>query len=178
MAPHSTDHFIFYQEATQYWVKATVGLPFYAKNGKVGVPAHGRYLFFPDVETTHVVCAILNSNLFYSYFIAHGDCFHLSDTLATVFPLSPRVVGDKSLVKLNEKRMADLRSHAQSKTIAPKDGDEISYAEFNVSESKSILDEIDRVRARIYGFTEEELDFIINYDIKYRMGRSAEGREE
>ena len=24
--------------------------------------------------------------------------------------------------------------------------------------------------ARHYGFTEEELDFIINYDIKYRMG--------
>jgi len=28
-----------------------------------------------------------------------------------------------------------------------------------------------------YGFTEEELDFIINYDIKYRMGREA-GQEE
>jgi hypothetical protein len=27
---------------------------------------------------------------------------------------------------------------------------------------------------RHYGFTEEELDFIINYDIKYRMGRDAE----
>jgi hypothetical protein len=29
------------------------------------------------------------------------------------------------------------------------------------------------VPARHYGFTEEELDFIINYDIKYRMGRAA-----
>ena len=25
-----------------------------------------------------------------------------------------------------------------------------------------------------YGFTDEELDFIINYDIKYRMGRESE----
>jgi hypothetical protein len=25
--------------------------------------------------------------------------------------------------------------------------------------------------ARHYGFSEEELDFIINYDIKYRMGK-------
>jgi len=30
--------------------------------------------------------------------------------------------------------------------------------------------EIDRVLADHYGFTDEELDFIINYDIKYRMG--------
>jgi hypothetical protein len=25
-----------------------------------------------------------------------------------------------------------------------------------------------------YGFTEEELDFIINYDIKYRMGKELD----
>ena len=37
--------------------------------------------------------------------------------------------------------------------------------------SKSIIDEIDKVLADHYGFTQEELDFIINYDIKYRMGR-------
>jgi len=29
-----------------------------------------------------------------------------------------------------------------------------------------------------YGFTEEELDFIINYDIKYRMGRENESEDE
>ena len=38
--------------------------------------------------------------------------------------------------------------------------------------SKPIIDKIDRVLADHYGFTNEELDFIINYDIKYRMGRS------
>jgi len=38
--------------------------------------------------------------------------------------------------------------------------------------SKPIIDEIDKVLAKHYGFTEEELDFIINYDIKYRMGIS------
>jgi len=29
-----------------------------------------------------------------------------------------------------------------------------------------------------YAFTTAKLDFIINYDIKYRMGRNAEGKEE
>jgi len=37
--------------------------------------------------------------------------------------------------------------------------------------SKSIIDKIDIILAEHYGFTEEELDFIINYDIKYRMGK-------
>ena len=36
------------------------------------------------------------------------------------------------------------------------------------------IDKIDTLLAQHYGFTEEELDFIINYDIKYRMGRELE----
>ena len=40
------------------------------------------------------------------------------------------------------------------------------------------MDEIDRVLAKHYGFTDEELDFIINYDIKYRMGRDSADEEE
>jgi len=32
--------------------------------------------------------------------------------------------------------------------------------------------------ARHYGFTDEELDFIINYDIKYRMGGADDEQEE
>ncbi len=44
--------------------------------------------------------------------------------------------------------------------------------------AKPIIDEIDRVLAAHYGFTDEELDFIINYDIKYRMGRDAGADDE
>ena len=32
--------------------------------------------------------------------------------------------------------------------------------------------------AEHYGFTAEELDFIINYDIKYRMGADAADGDE
>ena len=48
-------------------------------------------------------------------------------------------------------------------------GDTPCY-EITANKAKPILDEIDKVLAKHYGFTEEELDFIINYDIKYRMG--------
>lgn len=39
------------------------------------------------------------------------------------------------------------------------------------------MDEVDQVLTQHCGFTDEELDFIINYDIKYRMGRNA-GNDE
>jgi hypothetical protein len=50
---------------------------------------------------------------------------------------------------------------------------------FTFKQSKPIIDEIDRALARHYGLSDEELDFIINYDVKYRMGASAgEGEDE
>ncbi len=45
-----------------------------------------------------------------------------------------------------------------------------TFKVFQPRSSKPIIDEIDRVLAQHYGFTNEELDFIVNYDIKYRMG--------
>lgn len=166
-----TEYFLFYQEATQYWTKVVVGLPYYAKDGKIGAPAHGRFLFFADMPTMQAICTILNSSLFYMYFIALGDCFHLSDTLVLGFPITVSMLQDKELAHLSEKLMADIHANAERKSISTSDGNEISYENFSVARSKPLIDKIDRILARHYGFTDEELDFIINYDIKYRMGR-------
>ena len=38
----------------------------------------------------------------------------------------------------------------------------------------AIHDEIDTVLAGHDGFTPEKFDFILNYDIKYRLGRDTE----
>ena len=39
-----------------------------------------------------------------------------------------------------------------------------------MKKSKYIIDEIDKALAEHYGFSNLELDFIINYEIKYRIG--------
>ncbi|MDR1372365.1 MAG: hypothetical protein LBJ17_04460, partial [Dysgonamonadaceae bacterium] len=48
---------------------------------------------------------------------------------------------------------------------------------FRPAMSKPIIDEIDKILAKHYGFTDEELDFIVNYDVKYRMGGELDGEE-
>ena len=66
--------------------------------------------------------------------------------------------------------MDDYKLHSVIKTR--RDG--VGYQEFYPSRSKSKMDEIDRELACQYGFNDEELDLVINYDIKYRMGGAAE----
>src|SRR4030095_7801661 len=114
-----------------------------------------------------------NSSLFYAYFIAYGDCFHLSDTLVTAFPIPSAVVTEERLEKLGRELQKSLDQNAMRKTIRTRDGSEIAYAEFYASKAKPIIDNIDQILAKHYKFTNEELDFIINYDIKYRMGANG-----
>ena len=66
--------------------------------------------------------------------------------------------------------MRDLQMNAVRRRAVSAMTGSVEYDEFWPSKSKSIIDDIDAVLACHYGFTEEELDFIINYDIKYRVG--------
>ena len=54
-------------------------------------------------------------------------------------------------------------------------GIEYKRTDHEPANTMEACNEIDKVLAEHYGFTEEELDFIINYDIKYRMGDELGG---
>ena len=77
------------------------------------------------------------------------------------------------LISLSDSLMSDLDANAVMQEATYRTGN-ITFQQFYPQKSKPIIDEIDEVLAEHYGFTEEELDFIINYDIKYRMGKELE----
>ena len=105
----------------------------------------------------------LNSSLFYIFYTIISDCWHLGVWHFTEFPISLKDV-DSSKSKELSKSMKTNRIVRYDKRAA---GD---IYEYKIYKSKHIIDDIDKVLAKHYGFTDEELDFIINYDIKYRMG--------
>jgi hypothetical protein len=82
----------------------------------------------------------------------------------------------ENLIALSSSLMQDLKSHSKIYKRISK-GIKTEFDSFYPMFSKSIIDKIDKILAQHYGFTEEELDFIINYDIKYRMGGEMEGEE-
>jgi hypothetical protein len=131
--------------------------------------------------------ALMNSSLFYVWFATYSDGFHLSHALVKDFPSGNEVYAQNELVELSIQLEQDVKINAKrgtrntkpnTKSPTQKEGDLIEIEEYRMGSSKPLLDEIDRVLAKHYGFTDEELDFIINYDIKYRMGRdNGEGDE-
>ena len=82
----------------------------------------------------------------------------------------PNGIESISLMTEAKQLNKDLNKNIQIAEYTYKNRGSVRFAQFFPKRSKSIIDKIDKALAKYYGFTEEELDFIINYDIKYRMG--------
>ncbi len=88
------------------------------------------------------------------------------------------IVENGQLNELGKNYIEDVNKNSSMISRIQKQTGETQTQSFKISKSKSIIDQIDTVLAQHYGFTEEELDFIINYDIKYRMGKALFGEVE
>ncbi|MDE6018704.1 MAG: Eco57I restriction-modification methylase domain-containing protein [Muribaculaceae bacterium] len=122
-----------------------------------------------------VFCA-LSSNLYWWYYACNYDMFN--QTISNIEEFRITINDQLNFSKLAKSLDASQKENRIESVITKKDGEmNVSYA-YNKKLSKHIIDEIDMVFARHYGFTDEELDFIINYDIKYRMGDELNNSEE
>jgi hypothetical protein len=173
---------VFFHNAPQYWIRAIDFVPYFW-NEREGeqVSTQVKTLQMAAKTDASVMVAALNSSLFYWWFIILSDCRHLNMREIENFPLRldrmPEEV-KSSLADLTHNLMTDFKRHKERKECRYQATGKVIYDEFYPKHSKTIIDEIDRVLAQHYGFTEEELDFIINYDIKYRMGLNGEEAEE
>lgn len=176
-----SNHRIFYRiGGGRYWKIFTDSRPKFILNGVDGTSSRENYLFAKSKEDKNAVISILSSSLFYWYFILTTNCRDLNPVDLREFPISVSDLDNKvlqDLSKICDKLMIDYNEHSQLKEkVSAKTGN-ITYQEFYPRLSKPIIDEIDTVLARHYGFTDEELDFIINYDIKYRMGKELDDED-
>ena len=94
------------------------------------------------------------------------------------FPVPEAALADGNIASLSEMYLKDLERNSTMLVRQQKQTGKTQTQSFKIQKSKAIINEIDRGLAKHYAFTQEELDFIINYDIKYRMGLGAEEPED
>src|SRR4029077_15944621 len=99
--------------------------------------------------------------------LSDGRNLNRRDLLA--FPFSPEHVPGAlrdELAALGRQYLTALRATSHFLLKGPLRIETFAYAS-----CKPILDAIDGVLARHFGFSAEEVDGIVNYDVKYRLGR-------
>ena len=127
-----------------------------------------KVAYFNSSDKAKFYMASLNSNLFWWYYALNFDMFNLKDYMIFSFRLNYEF--DSEINKLSEILEIDLDKNKQELIVNSATRGIVSSFVYKKKCSKCIIDKIDFLLAKHYGFTEEELDFIINYDIKYRMG--------
>jgi len=172
---YNTPYIVYFHNAPQYWVRATDFVPFFwnERDGEK-ISTQVKIICFKTDLEAKCITAVLNSSLFYWWYILLSDGRHLNLREIDNFPVSLDKCGNKIQKKLAElvpKLMKDLKRNANRKECSYKTTGRVLYDEFFPKNSKKIIDEIDCIMAKHYGFTNEELDFIVNYDIKFRMGQ-------
>ena len=166
---------IFYTRKLSGFVQILDFIPeIYDNNNQKRDPSELKNLSFSTKEIRDVFLVLLNSNLFYWFLTIYSDCRNLNKreigSIALDFENLPKSL-HQPLSDLSMALMDDFKSNSKLLEMSYEKLGKMKIQCIYPKFSKPIIDEIDRVLAQHYGFTEEELDFIINYDIKYRMGK-------
>ena len=138
--------------------------------GKSGRSSTETSFSVQSAEILRPIVAVLSSNLFWWWYTITTNCRDLAPYDIQNFNVPKSALYDPQLLKLSEAYLEDLERNSTMQVRVQKRTGRTETQSFKIQKSKHIIDEIDRVLAEHYGFTDEELDFIINYDIKYRMG--------
>ena len=121
-------------------------------------------------EAEDSILCLLSSSLYYWLWLIFSDCYHVTRADIDAIPVPDSMILDKRFHQLSNVLIDDLEKNAEMRVRRRADGSEQQEVNYFVGKSKCLIDEIDKVLSDHYGFTEEELDYIINYDIKYRIG--------
>ena len=169
ITPQSTsENVLYYHSAPVSWVRSHTTIPYFHSHRDGEKPSIKlKHLFLHQQEmNARILQGVLCSTLFFIWWLSNSDCYDLNKPEILNFPKCKA----NDLVILSQELEQDMQVNSKRRIYHYKTTGRVEYDEFYMKKSKSIIDEIDKILAKHYDFTEEELDYIINYDIKYRMG--------
>ena len=161
-----------------YWRIFTDFQPFFSQNGHRMSSSTESTIEFVDKEILSLVTGILNSNLYWFFYVVFSSFHHVNPPDILEFPIDfdqMEITTRRQLLLSSKKLMDDMKRKSEIRQRIHKGGGISRMQTFFPSLSKSLNDEIDFILKKYYGFNSHEIDFIINYDIKYRMAEDREG---
>ncbi|MDY0150979.1 MAG: Eco57I restriction-modification methylase domain-containing protein [Candidatus Cloacimonas sp.] len=171
-----SDHILHYRNMGNFFFKlAFLEEPTYTKNGIRQQSSTVSSIGIDSALNLRACISTINSTMFYFYWVLLTDCYHLSKQDITNFPVDFNLVNSEirtNLVDLCKNLLGSLEESAVWKTETLSNGDTKTYRRYFPQNCKSVIDEIDKNLGCCFGLSQNEIDYLINYDIKYRMGSS------
>jgi hypothetical protein len=149
--------------------------------GNLRPPSEFKDLFFANPRLASLVLACLNSNLFYWFITVASDCRHLNKREIEAFPIRIDELSGYEhadvLIELVKSLMRDLRANSEMRAMRFRH-DTLQIQFLYPVKSKALIDQLDQHVGTYLGLTPQEIDFLVNYDAKYRSGAAGETDDE
>ena len=167
---------IFYTRKLSHFVQILDFVPSIKDgSGTKREPSELKILSFESAEHRDVFLAILNSSTFYWMITVYSDCRNLNrreiEHVRFDFASPESASEVVQLCDLSRQLMSDICRNSKTLTMRYKKYGELRIQCTYPKYSKLIIDRIDEVLGNHLRMTPSEIDFVINFDIKYRMGQ-------
>ncbi len=174
-------HELYYTRKLSHFVQILDFVPTMTQDGEKRSPSELKAISFGSKVQRDTYLAILNSSLFFWLLTVYSDCRNLNrrEVEQVRFDLesaSPELV--QSLSELAAELMKDVRKNSKIVKMTYKKLGTLAIQCTYPRYSKLIIDEIDSLLSKHYGLDETETDFLLNVDIKYRMGAGDDTDED
>ena len=163
----SAGYSLWFHSVGRYWLKAYDALPYFCRDGERGVSSNLVELVMPDAKVAKSVVAVLNSNVFYYWWMLQCDEFHLLKSQVLSFPFAPSLIEDDNLHKAVAELMKDYQFKAVRKVIKA-GGSTIEMDEIHARLSRDRIRGIDRIIAPCYQLTDSEVAYLDKFDEEFR----------
>ena len=130
-----------------------------------------RTIFFANKNIADAVGCILSSNLSFWFYQIFSDNLNWKTYEIENFTL-PQLSTEnvEYLDKLYSRYLTDIEAKANVRTTSGESTYNVdSFKEYKIVRSKAIIDEIDDYICPLYGLSQEETDFIKNYELEFRL---------
>jgi hypothetical protein len=163
---------VYYTRKLSWFVQITPFIPFIRdSSGNTRAPSELKSLSFASFVQTRIAFVALNSNLFYWLLTTSSDCRNLNLREIKSLPLDLENMSLPIKRKLYELSLAlelSLYFNSSLRSMRFKEREPLTIQCISPAYSKHLIDKVDRALAEHYGFTDDELDFLLSYDGKYR----------
>ena len=176
----NSSHKVYYRsDGGLYWKVFTDFAPAFKVNGILGSSTRERTISFSSNSMVLSCIAALSSDIFWWWYTVTSNCRHLNPYDLFHFPI-PKTVFEKNtaLISLAQDYLDDIQTKSTMLVRNQKQTGKTETQSFKIQKSKLIIEKLNVSLGMHYGFNHEDLDFISNYDIKYRMGEALFGSDK
>lgn len=130
-----------------------------------------RTIYFANSKIANAVGCILSSNLSFWFYQIFSDNLNWKSYEIENFTIPQlSTVNIDHLNNLYSRYLTDIEAKANVRTTSGESSYIVdSFKEYKIVRSKAIIDEIDDYICPLYGLTQEETDFIKNYELEFRL---------